>query len=83
MIKEKLKLFTTGFIQILFVSVNTVFLAKTYYFGVLIAAFMISYIWSWNVKKVAFGDHLDRLIYAIGAAIGSVSGLFISEIFIK
>ena len=83
MIKEKLKLFTTGFIQILFVSVNTVFLAKTYYLGVLFAAFMISYIWSWNVKKVAFGDHLDRLIYAIGAATGSVTGLFISEIFIK
>ena len=69
-------LFTTGFIQIYFVAVNTIFLSKHIYVGVLISAFLISLIWSFNVKKVAFGSTLDRVIYACGASFGSVAGLF-------
>jgi hypothetical protein len=69
-------LFTTGFIQVYFVSVNTIFLSKHIYIGVLISAFLISLIWSFNVKKVAFGSALDRVIYACGASLGSVAGLF-------
>lgn len=74
-----MKLFTTGFIQVFFVSVNTYFLAKEIYIGVLFAAFMISFIWSFNVKKVAFGTMKDRIIYALGATAGSLFGLWISS----
>jgi len=78
--KAKFYLGLTGFAQVFFVSVNTFFLAKGFYLGVLIAAFAISLIWSFNVKKVAFGAFRDRLIYSIGAALGSVAGLYFSGV---
>ena len=42
----KLRLPLTGFVQVYFVSVNTYFLAHEMYAGVLIAAFIISLVWS-------------------------------------
>lgn len=78
--KARFYLGFTGFAQVFFVSVNTFFLAKGFYLGVLIAAFAISLIWSFNVKKVAFGSFRDRLIYSIGAALGSVAGLYFSTL---
>lgn len=72
-------LFITGFTQVFFVSLNTYFLAKEIYIGVFISAFIISLIWSFNVKKVAFGHNLDRVIYAIGASSGAIFGLWSSS----
>ena len=46
-----MKLFITGFFQVLFVAINTYFLSKEFYVGVIICGFIISLIWSWNVKK--------------------------------
>ena len=80
---EKLKLFITGFVQVFFVAINTYFLSKIFYLGVFLCAFMISLIWSWNVKKVAFGTTSDRLIYALGAAFGSTVGLLVSTLILK
>lgn len=72
-------LFSTGFIQVYFVAVNTYFIANEMYLGVLIAAFMISLIWSFNVKKIAFGSLSDRVVYALGATCGSLVGLWSSS----
>jgi hypothetical protein len=71
----KVSLFLTGFAQVFFVVVNTYFVSKVIFMGVLVASFAISYIWSFNVKKVAFGSNADRVIYSTGAATGSVFGL--------
>ena len=76
--KQPISLFLTGFVQVYFVSVNTYFIASNQYAGVLVAAFCISMIWSYNVRKVVFGTMADRFTYAIGAALGSVTGLFCS-----
>lgn len=78
---SKFKLLITGFLQVYFVSINTVFLAKSMYVGVIIAAFLISFIWSFNVTKVAFGDLKDKVIYSLGASLGSISGLLTTELF--
>ena len=78
---DKLKLFTTGMIQVLFVVMNTYFISRQYWQGVLVCGFLISIIWSWNVKRVAFGDWQDRIFYSMGAAFGSLVGLFISRFF--
>jgi hypothetical protein len=79
----EVRLFSTGFLQVFFVAINTIFLANQYYLGVVFASFAISLIWSFNVKKVAFGSMRDRLIYAIGAMTGSVAGLFVSQWFLQ
>jgi hypothetical protein len=78
-----MKLFTTGFMQVFFVAVNTFFISKEYYVGVFICGFIISMIWSWNVKKIAFGTNKERFIYALGAGLGSLFGLISSVIFLK
>jgi hypothetical protein len=75
----KLKHFLLAYTQILFVSLNTIFLARNNPSMVFICAFLISYIWTHNVKKIAFGNEWDKLIYALGAALGSLSGLIISR----
>lgn len=76
----KISLFITGFIQVFFVAINTYFLANAFYPGVFIAAFFISFIWSHNVKKIAFGTMKDRVIYSLGAATGCVTGLLSSHL---
>jgi hypothetical protein len=73
-----MKLFITGFTQVFFVAINTYFISKAIYGGVLICGFLISFIWSWNVKKVAFGNMKDRIYYSLGAGFGSLAGLAVS-----
>jgi hypothetical protein len=80
---QKLNLAASGFVQVYFVAVNTYFLANKMYLGVLVAAFLISLLWSWNVKRVAFGSVFDRYIYAAGAALGSVAGLWSSAYIVE
>jgi hypothetical protein len=36
------------------------------------------FLWSGNVRRIAFGDMLDRVMYAAGAAIGCAIGVIIS-----
>lgn len=71
-------LFLTGFIQVFFVAINTYFLAHVLYLGVIVASFMISMVWSYNVRRVVFGTLQDRIVYSLGATFGSVTGLFLS-----
>ena len=73
-----MKLFLTGVVQVYFVAINTVFLSKELYVGVFFAAFMISMVWSYNIKKIVFGTMIDRVLYSLGATIGSLLGLFTS-----
>lgn len=77
--KHKASLFITGTIQVYFVAINTYFLSKELYVGVTVAAFMISMIWSYNIKKIAFGTWTDRVLYSLGATAGSLAGLATSK----
>jgi len=78
-----MKIFITGFTQVFFVAINTFFISKAIYGGVLICGFLISFIWSWNVKKVAFGTIKDRIWYSFGAGVGSLVGLIVSIFIFK
>jgi hypothetical protein len=77
-IKHNISLFVTGYAQVFFVAANTYFIANKIWPGVVVASFLISYIWTFNVKKVAFGNNADRLIYATGATLGAITGLICS-----
>ena len=83
MTKNNIALFFTGFLQVFFVSVNTCFLAKEIYVGVLFAAFSISMIWSYNIKKIVFGTFTERIVYSLGATAGSLLGLYTSSYLIN
>lgn len=78
--KDKLKLMFTGFLQVFFVAVNTYFIANLFYIGIAIVAFMISIIWSFNIRKIVLGSTSERVFYSLGATIGSLLGTYISQL---
>jgi hypothetical protein len=73
-----MKLFATGFIQVFFVAINTYLISKGIYLGVFVCGFMISLVWSWNIRRISISTLSDRIFYSLGAASGSVMGLFAS-----
>ncbi len=77
--KSKWVLFLTGLLQVTFVAMNVTFIAHNRIVPMLITGFMISLIWTINVKRIAIGGWMDRLTYANGAMIGTGLGYFISR----
>lgn len=78
--RSNLRLFATAFLQVYFVAIQTVFLANSFYIGVAIFGFLISFVWTFNVQKVVFGNITQKLIYSAGAMVGSVLGLLTTKI---
>ena len=74
-----MKLFTTAFLQVFLVSANTLFIANTFYPGIIVAGFGISWFWTGNVKKISISNTKERLVYSAGACIGGVSGVLFSK----
>ena len=62
-----INLFFRGWLQVFLVSAQTYFITKQYWPGVAIGGFGISFIWTLNVRSMAFGGWAERLIYSTGA----------------
>jgi hypothetical protein len=77
--KDQILLFVTAYFQVLFVGANTCFLAAGKFEHSLITGFLISLLWTLNVRRVAFGGWSDRFIYATGAGMGTVSGMTLAN----
>jgi len=75
-----MKLFTTAFIQVALVSLNTYLIANNIIYGIFLASFLISYVWSGNVKKIAISSRFERLVYSSGAAFGGLFGYFVGTL---
>jgi len=75
---KQLTLFGTGFLQVALVSAQTYMVARAVWIGVLIVGFGISLVWSINVRKVAFGGWVDRIIYSSGAGVGALFGMLVA-----
>ena len=75
-----LALFATGYIQVVLVTVNMWQIANGKYLTALPVAFLISFLWTLNVKQVAFGKLFERLIYSSGAMMGCISGMLLSKL---
>jgi hypothetical protein len=73
-------LFLTAYIQVLLVAVNTWQISHQKYVGAVIVGFLISLVWSFNVKRVAFATWNERIVYSVGAGLGTISGLFASHL---
>lgn len=77
--RNLIELFITGFLQVMFIAMNTVFISKAILIPMVITGFIISIIWTLNVKKVAFGEWLDRIVYALGASVGTAIGFLVAN----
>lgn len=76
------KLFLTALLQVSLVSMNVVFISKDHFILMLITGFGISLTWSYNVKKIAIGSTADRIVYALGAMVGTGIGYYIAKQFV-
>ena len=72
---KSLQLFLTAFFQVLFVGANTIFISRLFWIGIIIGSVGISFIWTYNVKRIAFATMKDRIIYTTGALLGSLAGV--------
>jgi len=82
-VKQRMELFCTAAMQVCFVAMNITFISKALILPMIITGFLISLIWTFNVKKVAFGNWYDRITYASGAALGTLAGFYISHYLAK
>lgn len=80
---QYLGLFLSGLSQVTFVAMNVYLVAHKQYIPAFITGFMISIIWTFNVKKVAFGGWAMRCSYAGGAACGTMLGMLLMTILYK
>lgn len=80
---QRVSLFLTGFIQVFLVVANTYFVSNVFFIGVLTMGFLISFVWSFNVKRVVLGTMQDRIVYSAGASLGSVAGLYASTLLLN
>lgn len=73
-----IRLFLRGLLQVALVSAQVHHIAHQRWVGAGITAFLISWVWSHNVRSVAFGSERDRIVYALGAATGAIVGMGLS-----
>jgi hypothetical protein len=76
-----MKTFFTSFFKIGLVAINTYFISNLNWIGIFIASYGISLLWAFNVSKIALSDLNQKLIYALGAGCGAITGLFIIKLF--
>jgi hypothetical protein len=75
------KIALTGFLQVLLVSINVVQISQHHYAGAGIVGFLISLMWTYNVRSVAIGGRLDKLVYSAAAMLGTVAGMTVPQFF--
>ena len=78
--KSRAMLFCTGFLQVSLVSLNIWQVANGKYLSGALVSFLISFVWTLNVKRVAFGKMGDRVVYAGGAMCGFLAGIALSHL---
>lgn len=67
--------FFYAYVQVALVCLNTWQIANGKLMGALIGGFLISLVWTFNVKRAAFADWGTRMIYCTGAMAGTATGL--------
>jgi len=73
------KLFFMGMLQVTLISANTWQIANEKWLGMFLIGFSISAVWVFNVKRAAFGNWIDRIVYPLGAACGSLLGVYLTK----
>lgn len=79
-----IKLFCTAFLQVFFVSGNTLFISRLNWWGIGINGFMISFLWTFNVTGIIrngkASSMVRRIVYSLGAMFGGITGVLFASI---
>ena len=73
--KQRLITFGRAMLQPFLVAINVYEIAHEQYVDAFIVGTLISFVWTFNVRSVVFGDMMDRVLYAFGAGVGTIAGL--------
>ena len=76
--KDYFKLFFTAFLQVCLVAMNVTFISHGLLLAMALTGFGISYLWTGNIKRVAFGSQADKLTYSTGAMVGTLTGYYLA-----
>lgn len=79
MTKQRIMLFLAAFLQVMFVTMNVHFISRGLVLPMLVTSFVVSLVWTLNVKLISIGSMTDRTYYAAGAMCGTGLGYFISH----
>lgn len=77
-----MKTFFTSFFQVALVATNTYLITHLHWIGIFVVSFLISLLWAFNVAKISVSTINQKLIYALGAGCGAITGLLILKIFL-
>jgi hypothetical protein len=62
------------------ISAKTYFVANLMWLGIAFCGFGISYIWTFNVRRVNFGSRTESFVYAFGAMSGGLAGVWLAQL---
>ena len=77
---NNLATFFYAWAQVTLICLNTWQIANSKFVGALIVGFLISLVWTFNVRRAVLGCWKTRLIYCVGASCGTATGLSLSLI---
>ena len=70
-----------GWLQVTLVALNTWQLANGKVLGAFLVGFLISLVWTSNVRSVVKSEMRVRVSYSVGAAMGTVTGIGLARLF--
>jgi hypothetical protein len=79
-LKKQIGTFTLGFLQVMLVSAQIWQVSHENVTEIFLLGIALNLVWAWNVSRIAFAGWIDRFVYAVGAALGSVIGLYVSKL---
>lgn len=71
-------LFGQGLIYVGLQAANVAQIARHHYVGAFVVGYLISQLWAWNVKSIAKRSGWGGTVYAVGAAFGTVAGMWLA-----
>ena len=76
-----ISIFLSSLLQIFFVSVNTILISKELIIQAGICGFLLSLVWTFNIRRIGLASWSERISYCLGAGLGTSGGiLFIKTI---
>lgn len=76
-----ISIFFSSLLQIFFVSVNTILISKELIVQAGICGFLLSLVWTFNIRRIGLASWSERISYCLGAGLGTSGGiLFIKTI---
>jgi hypothetical protein len=77
--KNYFVLFSTSFFHLFLGAYNIWLIANNLPFQVTMIGFLIAFIWSYNVKLISVSSLWERLVYSLGAGLGTTCGMIFAK----